>query len=200
MVEYTSIYFFCQDKLCLSFVMITSHHILSRLDEEYLTSFTIRNKRTEVFLNPSRSEVSDFLKETREMFVRFIADRRNEAVYVWPGSYVLHEEIFRVLNLQDSIIGAGKTRERVYQNLLLGIAERESGKLYFIDSIRIEQFIHHLGNMNEKDLDKFEDFLFDDWSWLNYYVESEESLKQYRELYNEYVPYYYKDRLLPEIK
>ena len=68
--------------------------VLSDIKEDYFASVrsVMGDDVRELFVNPDRSELRDLIEETGDIYVRFIADKRKEKVYL-SSSDVVHVDI-----------------------------------------------------------------------------------------------------------
>lgn len=107
-----------------------------------------RTKEVDVFLNPSPSDVKD-IKNAGSTYVRFIADKRNQKLYIWGGSLAMHEDV----------------------GLSLGMRYVHGTDDYIPGEADIEGFTLKLNN--DYDLDLFLKLSHEGWEWVKKYIRFE---------------------------
>lgn len=129
------------------------------LNDEYSGRFKGRwGDSTEIFVNPSKSEIRDASKNG---IVRFFAYNKTKKFYVWNPE-VLHGEVVKDHidisgwngNMEDDYFLKGLT--------LQGTAKIIGGKLQFYDSDVID---FHIGKTME--FSDFLEMLQSKWKWVN---------------------------------
>jgi hypothetical protein len=128
------------------------------IKESFLTGFNSSNGYTEIYVNPSRSEIRGELDNA----YRFIIDIENKNIYAWV-QYVPHSEVLR---LPDFPIHILSTRDSIVSNLdkyLLGDCNDGIVDLGTLYDIKEE------GKHNKILRVKLEILKNKSWSWLKPY-------------------------------
>jgi hypothetical protein len=141
--------------------MITARQI-SELSEDYVTGKKFFGYYTELFVNPSRKEISDIINASKEYTnireLRFIADARANVrkVYIWNSYLVLHSGIKIELGYPSDNC----------PYLFEGTASIKSGKPVVIswDYYYEEDF------MKLSKMKLFIELLNYNWTWLDSYI------------------------------
>ena len=93
--------------------MITSKQIIE-LVEIYSTGFKVRSTFVSVYENPTKSEIQEIISSTKNsqggsylgnslnLPIRFIADGRNQKIYMWDSYYSEHIKVLKLLKLPTS--------------------------------------------------------------------------------------------------
>jgi hypothetical protein len=93
--------------------MITSKQIIE-LVEIYSTGFKVRSTFVSVYENPTKSEIQEIISSTKKsqgesyllsslnLPVRFIADGRNQKIYMWDAYFSEHIKVLKLLGLPTS--------------------------------------------------------------------------------------------------
>jgi hypothetical protein len=152
--------------------MIRARDIL----EEYSSSFKNRGHYVEIFVNPSRKEMSEIGSD-----IRFIADDETRKVYIWDAEKAFHLDIYYYSEERFSKTGKSvkiEEDEPLYSNLLEGIGIRKSGDYVMIESHALDGF----GREGFPGTEAFlEDFLGRNWSWVDRYVRVTPYIARYQD-------------------
>jgi len=123
-------------------------------------------KYTEVFVNPSKSEMFEL-----GGIVRFTALDNKKKVYVWKAILSLHYDIERAIPGLNAM--SWKTEDYIFA----GEAGRQDNYFTVYNSDQIRNLIRNNIELARKILKK-------DWSWLKkYYIDPTDWLKKYRKRY-----------------
>jgi hypothetical protein len=77
---------------------------MSRLDqllETYLTGYKVRGHMVEIFVNPSKSEMREVMRDA-ETSVGVIMDRKNNKLYAFSRDRQIHQQVWRKIKGSDS--------------------------------------------------------------------------------------------------
>lgn len=137
-----------------------------KLDEKY----ALRIRDAEIFVNPSKKEMAQILRNTDE--VRFTAFNKPKKIYVWNAFLALHDEVAGKI---------GKLGWRSDTDRLEGIAKRMHGKLV---ANRSDQLYYLLND----DPDTMEEIFSKDWSWIKKYgIDPDRLIKSYKKKLDDYL-------------
>lgn len=137
------------------------------LQEEYVDTVVYKQYQSELFVNPSRSELTD-LKDASPGGYRFVVDTKYKKIYM-VSSEILHEDLFEIKpNLLPNFDFAdyytkGLNTDRVFTG------SGEWGKKIISDSWSIHGDIQRYAG-NDKTVKKMTKLYNTDMTWINRYI------------------------------
>lgn len=151
--------------------MITSNYI-NKILEAYQGRVKAFGGSTEVFVNPTRTEIQSAYKESlgsgrNEGGLRFLADNKSKKVYVWNAYVATHDNVAMMIS-----IDLASRYELKDNSVLPGDATVKSGKAVMILTYR------ELNHPNS-----FYSVPLVDWSWVNPFVDCSEYVRKEKENY-----------------
>lgn len=106
--------------------MITSKQIL-KVSEDWVDNIKGYDTQIPLYVNPGSTDKKKMFQAYKisDHFVRFIADGKQQKVYVWDGTQAIHYHAMRTLGLGDY------SRVYEYPNILMGYAHLQNGNIIF---------------------------------------------------------------------
>lgn len=144
--------------------MITSSQII-KISEDYL----LRERNLEVFVNPTRSELSTIANTSKALYnqIRFIADAKDQKLYVWDAYLEIHYYVRRLIKLNPTVIQT--------PSIINGTANVTNGRTSIINwTDDYDELLYNISNNNSKSKESkvFLNKLLNEyrWNWLSNYV------------------------------
>ena len=147
--------------------MITSKFILEKLGEEYFNAKNVSGNLVTVYMNPSVDEFKELEKLSRKSggtnVLRFVADGKNQKMYVWDAYNARHVDIrSSLLHLPANFDATPHTID--------GYLEVSGGKAKMFAWEDIQEYIIMKNKHNKKLDDYFSKVFFTyKWTWLDKY-------------------------------
>lgn len=102
---------------------------------------------TPIFINPSKSEIIEIYKSSKNKEARFLAVQKTKKIYVWDADQFIHITAF--IHLKDSNILPKNSVFTDFLNFYAGVCKIESGSLTYKSSDEIDYYA------NQYELKKF---------------------------------------------
>lgn len=151
--------------------MIRATQIIGLLREEYLQRVEGITGSTEVFVDPSRSEL-----KSMGYTLRFFAHHPSKQVWVWNGELALHYDVWTQIDspIQFSKIYNGQS----YGNTLAGTAEKSGGRYEMIASDSLDALEDSIDGYRDSEerqaqiLPYLKSIVDLNWSWTKPYIDT----------------------------
>lgn len=110
-----------------------------------------RAQDVDLFVNPSSSDIKVIKNTTNSTYVRFIADAQHKRLYIWAGSFALHDQVANALDISTGV--------HYSDHYLVGEADITGAQLILtnIDNYPIDQSVRRLTRP--------------EWAWVQRYID-----------------------------
>ena len=163
-------------------ILITSNYIL-QLTEDWLRDISTRNFICSIYVNPGSSDFVKLYKSFKlnhntDNQIRFIADAKQQKVYVWDAINSTHDIISQKLDINYS---RSNNYVKTKSHVLYGYGFLRNGRLVFdSDGDDVADLVYNICNYykgvikNDEEIKgdvKYLNQIFKyDWGWLDKYI------------------------------